>query len=215
VRLHLRILATAVITVWSAHAATVTNHYAFPVVACPGLSQTCNVFNVEMLTFGTLVIRYDTGPQHCSDVRMHFAVDGVDLGASDWLLGPGVTTYFNAGAVSPGSHTVGFTMEGRTGGCNTGDLIDWSGFADFVTERVPDAPQTTILDLQLGSATLYFQGRPSKTNILESTVTLLGTQTWALVDSLVVTQELERFRVQVDRGSSNMFYRIREGTGTP
>ncbi len=85
------------------------------------------VFQTPIRTAGLLQVAYVAPESHCSDVRMHFLLDGREHGQSQ-AVAPGHSSgFFDFGAVVPGEHTLGLQAEGIEGGCNHGGLKSWSG----------------------------------------------------------------------------------------
>jgi hypothetical protein len=76
----------------------------------------------------------------CSDIRMHFWLDG-HVAYTSAFLAPGDSTGFvNLGPVTPGVHTVLLQAEGREGGCNTGSFSSWSGLETFLLSAEDPPP---------------------------------------------------------------------------
>ena len=104
----------------------------FPVVAtCSGGGQLCNniaTFAVP-IPFPGLVgqAQFKPGPLTCSNVRIHFLVDGTEVAATGFVGPGGKTGFVSLGFVGPGAHTVGLQAEGEVGGCNIGTLLSWAG----------------------------------------------------------------------------------------
>jgi len=121
---------------------------SFPVSAfCTGGVgvQLCNnVANVAVTTNTLLSAQYTANSIGCSNVRIHFLVDGTEKAVTGFV-GPSVATgFFNLGPVAPGSHTVGLQAEGQTGGCNAGTLGSWGGTAQITTDSVAAAAVPTL-----------------------------------------------------------------------
>lgn len=81
---------------------------------------------------GELRANYAASPLHCSRVRMHFYIDGMETAVSDYLSAGESTGYLDLGPLSPGAHVVSFRAEGLAGGCNPGWLLGWGGQVDIV-----------------------------------------------------------------------------------
>jgi hypothetical protein len=81
----------------------------------------------------------------CSDVRIHFQVDGIELALSPFLA-PGVpsATYL-LGPVALGAHVLGLQAEGRLGGCNIGNLGSWAGTATGDANAMPAASSSAAV----------------------------------------------------------------------
>ena len=97
------------------------------------LSNVVQTINVQ--TLGVLQLEYTAAATHCSDVRMHFLVDGVEVALSAFLVAGQSSGFFNVGPVSPGAHTVALQAEGRVSGCNVGVLSQWGGTARVTTTQ--------------------------------------------------------------------------------
>ena len=82
-----------------------------------------------MTTVSELQVKYVAPREHCSSVRMHFLLDGIERGASEPLWAGRPSRFFDFGRVSAGEHVVGLRAEGLRGGCNVGRLASWGGFA--------------------------------------------------------------------------------------
>ena len=98
---------------------------------CSGGGQLCN----NIATFPRTILvpggvgegQFTPGPLTCSDVRIHFLIDGTEVAVSGFV-GPGATTDFvSLGFIGPGEHVVGVQAEGEVGGCNAGTLLSWAG----------------------------------------------------------------------------------------
>ena len=101
-------------------------------ISCVSAGQLCSpTFAVPVSTNGVLQASYTASAGHCSDVAVHFLVDGVERGATAFLT-PGATSpVFDLGPVSAGTHTLELQGEGTVGGCNTGSLGNWGGTAQI------------------------------------------------------------------------------------
>src|SRR6185369_2887531 len=98
---------------------------------CSGGGQLCN--NIATFTIhvpgagGVGEGKFTPGPLTCSNLRLHFIVDGTEVAVTDFA-GPGTSTAFvSLGFISPGKHVVGMQAEGEVGGCNVGNLVSWAG----------------------------------------------------------------------------------------
>jgi hypothetical protein len=105
-------------------------------VSCsPPLSQVCNpafTTDVSMEGAGKLAVAFTVGAGHCSDVSIQIALDGAAQPASDFLGAGKSTGIVNLGPVTAGKHTVSVSATGRTGGCNTGQTMSWSGTLEII-----------------------------------------------------------------------------------
>jgi hypothetical protein len=71
--------------------------------------------------------RFTPGPLTCSNLRIHFLIDGTEVAVTSFV-GPGsFTPFVSLGSLSPGTHVVGVQAEGQVGGCNVGNLLSWAG----------------------------------------------------------------------------------------
>lgn len=75
---------------------------------------------------GPLVVQFTTSSGHCSDARFRISVDGGPERISAFV-GPSRSTPAYTFAVGAGQHRVQVRAEGRSGGCNKGYLLQWSG----------------------------------------------------------------------------------------
>ena len=98
---------------------------------CSGGGQLCN--NIATFTInvggpgGVGEGNFTPGPLTCSNLRIHFIVDGTEVAVTGFA-GPGtVTAFVGLGFISPGKHVVGVQAEGQVGGCNVGNLVSWAG----------------------------------------------------------------------------------------
>jgi IPTL-CTERM motif len=123
-----------------ANAQTTTN---YPVSGtCSGGGQLCNnVTNVTVSTTGLLQAQFVGGSGLCSNIRIHFLVDGTEVAVTGFVGALGTTGFFNLGPVSSGSHVLGLQAEGQVGGCNSGTLASWSGTAVVTTAASVGATQ--------------------------------------------------------------------------
>ncbi|HEY3178693.1 MAG TPA: hypothetical protein VGL25_07420 [Casimicrobiaceae bacterium] len=122
------------------HAQTTTS---YPVSAsCSGGGQLCNnIATIPITTTGVLQAQFVGGPALCSNVRIHFLVDGTEVAVTGFVGASASTAVFNLGPVSSGSHTLGLQAEGQVGGCNAGTLGSWAGTAVVTTAAAIAASQ--------------------------------------------------------------------------
>jgi len=118
-----------------AAAQTAVNYGPFS-INCTGGAQLCTpAFSTSVSTTGLLRLSYTASPGHCSDVRVHFLVDGVERALSAFLTAGQGSGVFDVGPVNPGTHTITLQAEGRVGGCNVGTLANWGGTAQAIVEQ--------------------------------------------------------------------------------
>jgi hypothetical protein len=123
-------------SMWSLGAHAQTTSYPIS-ITCTSAGQLCTpVFSVAVSTTGVLQAAYTASPLHCSNVRVHFLVDSVDIAQTPFLTPGQSSAVFNLGPVTPGSHTVGFQAEGTVSGCNTGTLAAWGGTGQVTVSQV-------------------------------------------------------------------------------
>jgi hypothetical protein len=100
---------------------------------CSGGGQLCN--NIATLIInvsgagGVGEGKFTPGPLTCSNLRVHFQIDGAEVAVTGFA-GPGeFTAFVSLGFISPGKHVIGVQAEGEVGGCNVGNLVSWAGKA--------------------------------------------------------------------------------------
>ena len=98
---------------------------------CSGGGQLCNnipTFPINVSGAGGVGEgKFTPGPLTCSNLRIHFIIDGTEVAVTGFV-GPGqFTAFVSLGFISPGKHTVGVQAEGQVGGCNVGNLVSWAG----------------------------------------------------------------------------------------
>jgi hypothetical protein len=137
--------------------------FALPVVAqtttahsvgatCSGGGQLCNnLATFSVTTTGLLQSTFIGGSALCSNIRIHYFVDGVAGPVTGFVGASGSTGSFNLGPVSAGSHTIGLQAEGQTGGCNSGTLAAWAGTAQVTVGAVAQAPIPALGPLELAA----------------------------------------------------------------
>ena len=135
-------LAIGIVAGGVAQAQTTTS---YPVGAtCSGGGQLCdNVAAISVSTTGLLQAQFNLGLTACSNIRIHFLVDGTEVAATGFVAPGGNSGLFNLGPVSSGSHLLGLRAEGQVGGCNVGTLVSWAGTA-LVTAAAPTAAPQVI-----------------------------------------------------------------------
>lgn len=122
----------------------VTTTYGPFVLSSTSGTQLSNVVHtINVATTGVLLVEYTAAATHCSDVRMHFLIDGVERALSGFLSPGASSGFFDVGPVAPGAHTVTLQAEGRVGGCNTGQLAGWGG-TSTITVSVASAAASDV-----------------------------------------------------------------------
>jgi hypothetical protein len=135
-RRYLCLLALAVGILAAGAAQAQTTSYSVS-ATCSGGGQLCNsIPTIAVTTTGLLQAQFSLGVTACSNIRIHFLVDGTEIGATGFVAPGGSSSTINLGPVSSGSHTVGLQAEGQVGGCNVGTLASWAGTA-LVTTAAP------------------------------------------------------------------------------
>jgi hypothetical protein len=120
-----------------------TTYGPFVLNSTSGTQLSNAVLTINTSTTGVLLVEYTAAATHCSDVRMHFLVDGVERALSGFLTPGQSSGFFDVGPVSAGAHTVTLQAEGRVGGCNTGALQGWGG-TSMITVSVAAAGAADI-----------------------------------------------------------------------
>jgi hypothetical protein len=95
------------------------------------------IYSIVVDTSGVLEVGYLAPRSHCSSLRMHFLLDGVQKAVSDEVAPGHATGYVNLGPVEPGQHLVALQAEGIEGGCNVGYVSSWGGSATVWTSKFP------------------------------------------------------------------------------
>ncbi len=101
---------------------------------------------VRVHTLGQLQVRYAAAAVHCSQVRMHYYLDGVERGVSGPIPPGKSADYFDFGTVTSGEHIVSLRAQGLTGRCNAGGLSSWGGSLVVRTSVPDDAAGKDSLD---------------------------------------------------------------------
>jgi hypothetical protein len=102
-------------------------------------------------SYSDLTAVFSTSSAHCSDMALRIFDDG-NLVATTPFAGPGKSTtsvkvpWPNNGS----SHALGYEGEGRVGGCNVGNLVQWAGTLT-VTYRSSKATLSVSVSLSRGS----------------------------------------------------------------
>lgn len=158
------LLIIAVFTTASAQAQTTVVPIS---VSCTSSGQLCSpAFTTPVTTSGPLQVTYTASAGHCSNISVHFLVDGVQLAVTPFLTPGQTSATYTLSPVSAGSHTLGLQAEGQLGGCNVGSVANWGGSvqitvnAPSVASAVP-APGlvATALFLLLGMFAFFRRRR--------------------------------------------------------
>jgi hypothetical protein len=100
---------------------------------CTATGQTCGVpidLPLDLFSGARLEVTYTAPAAHCSDVRLHFLLDGTEVGKTPFTSPLGsVHTRIR---LHRGAGKLGFDAEGRLGGCNQGTLVSWGGTLEIV-----------------------------------------------------------------------------------
>ncbi|HKU85603.1 MAG TPA: hypothetical protein VJV77_04620 [Casimicrobiaceae bacterium] len=128
-------------------------------ISCVSSGQLCSpAFSVPVTTSGVLQVSYTASPGHCSDVSVHFLVDGIERGVTAFLA-PGITSpVFDLGPVTAGTHTLALQAEGTVGGCNTGSVGNWGGSANVTVSGSSIVPASIPGPGMLATAGLLVLG---------------------------------------------------------
>jgi hypothetical protein len=100
------------------------------VATCSGGGQLCNniaTFTINAFGGGVGEGRFTPGPLTCSNLRIHFLIDGTEVAVTGFVGAGAFTAFVSLGFISPGKHLVGVQAEGEVGGCNVGTLVSWAG----------------------------------------------------------------------------------------
>jgi hypothetical protein len=114
-------------------------------VTCTNGGQLCSPpFSFSVNTTGVLQVQYTAAATHCSNVSVHFLVDGTDVLSTPFLTPGQASATFDLGPVSSGTHTLGLQAEGQVGGCNTGNVGGWGGTAQVTIDQPASAVAVAI-----------------------------------------------------------------------
>lgn len=99
----------------------------------PPLEQTVKVPSGGRVTS----VEYVPPASHCSPVRVHVLLDGTEIGVTGFVE-PNEASVVGlfSDPIRKGSVVLGYKAEGRTGGCNSGQLGSWGG-AIITTVTLP------------------------------------------------------------------------------
>ncbi len=133
---------------WMGSGVAVAQPSSTPVlINCTSMGQLCTPpFTAPLTTTtGYVSVSFQASPLGCTEVSIHFQIDGIELAVSPFLA-PGVTsaTYL-LGPIAQGSHVLGLQAEGRLGGCNTGNLGSWAGIATGDANALPSAASAAAI----------------------------------------------------------------------
>jgi hypothetical protein len=99
----------------------------------PPLEQTVQVPSGGRVTS----VRYLRSSFDCSPIRIHVLVDGTEIGVTGFLEpNEGSVVGLFSAPIRKGSVVLGYKAEGKTGGCNSGQLSSWHG-GIFTTVTLP------------------------------------------------------------------------------
>ena len=89
---------------------------------CSGGGQICNnipTFSINVSGAGGVGVgKFTPGPLTCSNLRIHFIVDGTEVAVTGFV-GPGqFTAFVSLGFISPGKPVIGVQAEGEVSGRN-------------------------------------------------------------------------------------------------
>lgn len=150
------LLASGFLFSASAAAQTAINYGPFS-INCVGGSQLCTpAFSTSVSTTGLLRLSYTASPGHCSDVRIHFLVDGVERALSAFLAAGQASGEFDVGPVTAGTHTITLQAEGRVAGCNVGSLANWGGTAQAIVAQDNAAAAAAVPGPGILATALFF-----------------------------------------------------------
>ncbi|MEO8096754.1 MAG: hypothetical protein ABI811_03575 [Acidobacteriota bacterium] len=109
-------------------------------VACTGSGQQCNppyATTINNPVRGVVFIEYTASSGHCSLVRVHISVDGVEKNVSSFVSAGEGTGMLTLGVLSQGNHSLSVQAEGQTGGCNIGNIAGWAGTLSLTFPAAP------------------------------------------------------------------------------
>lgn len=98
-------------------------------------------FSINISTSRVLTLQYFVGSLHCSSIRLHIMLDGIEVALTDWLGYSGDPNRHPMSSeridLSPisGKHVVTLSPEGKVGGCNIGTLESWQGIVKMRTSK--------------------------------------------------------------------------------
>jgi hypothetical protein len=125
---------------------TFTDSYN-PIIDCPIPGGLCsNTFDVAVQTTGSLFVQYTTPVSHCSNVIMHFILDGQEVAVSGILAPTATTGFIDLSPVTAGPHLLQLRCDNYTNGCYvSGDFYNWGGQVDVtISSTLPTTPSNII-----------------------------------------------------------------------
>jgi hypothetical protein len=109
-------------------------------ITCTSSGLLCTpIFTTPVSTGGLLQVSYTASAAHCSNIAVHFLVDGVELAVTPFLTPGQTSATFTLSPVSAGTHTLGVQGEGQVGGCNTGTTASWGGSVQITVNAATSA----------------------------------------------------------------------------
>jgi hypothetical protein len=102
------------------------------VVNCTSSGQLCEPpfeQTVQVPSGGRVTsVMYTPPPGHCSPVRIHVLLDGTEIGVTGFVE-PNESSELGlfSDPIRKGSVVLGYKAEGKTEGCNSGQLSSWGG----------------------------------------------------------------------------------------
>lgn len=105
-------------------------------VSCTSTGQLCSPLwpdpPLSFRTAGAFGYRFVASASSCSDIKPYFLLDGVRYFTE--FLAPGQATVLST-TILPGTHSLQWQAEGRTGGCNPGSLAAWEATLWLTTSK--------------------------------------------------------------------------------
>lgn len=127
---------------------------------CLGFGQSCGNYSTFVReTCGTMRLRYNAAPGHCSDVGLYVYVDGL-LYETIPPVAPGASSAeIELTSLPPGPLTIDLEGFGVVGGCNVGSLTAWGGTVDVTTctqtPTIPTQPYPNLPICRWGESGLF------------------------------------------------------------
>lgn len=106
-----------------------TRTFKLPLISCPGTGQLCPpVATLTTLrSASNVTVTYNAGSVHCSEIQLRLFVDGKRSGTTPFVGPSGTTTTTVRWPKDKHAHILGYEAKGKTGGCNAGQLVSWTG----------------------------------------------------------------------------------------